>query len=660
MWGFKMKSAIIAMSLVASCISGCANQSASNTPKAINEVRILSIGHESVITFEDTSAPGPGGTKEASTPTPTDIYIPVTALVPSTVANANLSVQVSGSRPIALDQYALVDTRFDSAARSKARYLDITPRAADERLRQYEATIPRAPGPAPEEHKMRAPAAGIAGLAGVAVRISGEYLRGMREGDRICVQLEYDGNLFESPPKETKDLVAPNDAKNLVIPIRTFRGAASRTFTFYSSGKFHDDKTKFNVPIYSIAAFPVPDSEVNKLFGRNVALDFYVIRLSVRNSDQQDWLLTTGMIRASGRAMVEPTDGTPRFSMPVAVSPQAREHVYAVMERQEVTEVRSVAFRAMTFAGALATALANGFSWGDDAIRGIGIYTGVGVPEGQKLWPDLYPAYKRNLVNYAMAAHVKVPRTSTSTASFIFFSKRDVETLVLDSNLFGKATEGRLEWLSPSPFDKRGEETPNSYVISLAVDSLDIPYEIVVLPDQPVNEPLINLANAKQAAITAASDHFNRASTQAKAALVVLNDITDSGMASIADAKLAALTKQVQTAADAFVLARDSSSKEQAEANAALGAAAAKAATDQGSMIAALRDLSGARAALAKSVIKPDDSSGADTKNALAKAIDDAVAAIASATGTEAESKAIQAAKKAAKDATTFAKEHAI
>jgi hypothetical protein len=183
------------------------------------------------------------------------------------------------------------------------------------------------------------------------------------------------------------------------------------------------------------------------------------------------------MIRASGTAMVEPANPIePAFAVPVTVAPHSLQQVYSILTDEEVEQPRSRLFRGLEFVGALAAAAQGTFSFGAQAAKNVALFTGIVVPEGKKLWPDRWPGYQRNLVNYAMPDLLKVPSGSVVDHKFLFFSKKDVDGLISDANLFTVTDDTGVS--RPISGERAGAK-PKTFVISLAFDTLDVRFERV-------------------------------------------------------------------------------------------------------------------------------------------------------------------------------------
>ena len=277
---------------------------------------------------------------------------------------------------------------------------------------------------------------------------------------------------------------------------------ATRKFTIYEVNDYREQVLERRVPTHDIRAFPLPEDEISKLFGPLVADNFFVVRLSLRNTQDTDKLVSTGMIVASGRAVVEPldekTDGKPQtspisFTVPVEVVPQSATQMYTILDDRGPLQTRSIVLRTLEFVGALATAATAGFTGSTTVSKAVGLFTGVAIPETRKWWTDPWPAYKRNIVAYAMPDLVKIPRNSVSGHKYIFFSKNKIETLITDHLMFGpfegpsllQKTFGAL-WDRPKPLRPTH---PNIAIISLAFDNFDIPFEAISGPPQVVARP---------------------------------------------------------------------------------------------------------------------------------------------------------------------------
>lgn len=247
---------------------------------------------------------------------------------------------------------------------------------------------------------------------------------------------------------------------------------SSRKFTLFQESDYRSKYEKARVSPNDINAFPLPEREAQDLFGPKIAKNYFVVRLSLRNSQNVDKLVNTGMIKASGRALVETTDKKPekrlRFTVPIEIAPHSKEQIYTVLDDTSVNETRSVVFRTLEFAGTLASGYTLGFDASDTALRAIDFATGIGIPALNKLWVDRMPGYKRNVVNYGMNDLVKLPQNGTTSHKFLFFPRSKLEAIIIDQNSYGDSLPRDL-----------GFKQPNTYIAYLTFDNMDIPFEDV-------------------------------------------------------------------------------------------------------------------------------------------------------------------------------------
>ncbi len=255
------------------------------------------------------------------------------------------------------------------------------------------------------------------------------------------------------------------------------KSIARRVFIAYESDAFRAQVLRSRIRPDDINAFPLPNNDVEALFGPLIARSYFVVRVSVRNTESDAKIISTGMIRASGTAMIDPQVEGPSFSVPVSVVPHSLTQIYSVLTDEEVDQPRHLTFRALEFIGALAAGAQGVFNFGVQAAKNVALFTGIVVPEGKKLWPDRYPGYQRNVVNYAMQDLVKVPANSVMDHKFLFFSKKELDGLVSDPNLFRSlsTTEQALGLVLAG--DRRTRSKPDAFVIALAFDTLDIRFE---------------------------------------------------------------------------------------------------------------------------------------------------------------------------------------
>jgi hypothetical protein len=253
---------------------------------------------------------------------------------------------------------------------------------------------------------------------------------------------------------------------------------ARRIFTLYEV----DDYRKVlegRVPINDIDAFPLPEAEARYLFGKLIANNYFVVKLSLRNSGSEDKLVNVGMISATGSAIVKPQDDSkPTYIVPIQIPPQSPIQVYAILDEQADFQPRSWVFRSLQFIGALGTATITSYTHIPSYVsKGVPIFTGVAIPAAEQLWPDTWPGYERNLVNFSLPELVKISKLSTTPPKYIFFSKKDLELLISDPTMFDNS--------SFVPFSTKAitdSKPPAVRVVSLAFDNLDIPFETVTTP----------------------------------------------------------------------------------------------------------------------------------------------------------------------------------
>jgi hypothetical protein len=251
---------------------------------------------------------------------------------------------------------------------------------------------------------------------------------------------------------------------------------ASRSMTVYETNDYADKFLATRVKPYNIKAFPLPKEETRVLFGPIIADNFFAVRLSVRNDTTADKLISTGMILASGRAIVDPGEKGNSFTLPIEITPQGLEQVYTTLDDEEVNQFRPRVFRGLEFVGALATGINVAFGSSVDLTEGLSLFTGIFIPESKKFWNDRHPRYERNIVSFAMQDLTKVPRGSVIGHKYIFFSKNKIETIINDPNLVGPFKSG-FKLIERSLSDQ--PEPPNAAIISVAFDNLDIPFENV-------------------------------------------------------------------------------------------------------------------------------------------------------------------------------------
>ncbi len=256
-----------------------------------------------------------------------------------------------------------------------------------------------------------------------------------------------------------------------------------------------------------IRAFPMSEVVARDVFGAVVAKNYLVVAVRLYNRSDMDRVVTVGMITARGQALVVPpvpsnSESPPAFNVPVAVSPARSSLVYSHVADEQTNEPRNVVFRTMKFVGAVATALVSPFDLTDDFLKGVSIFTGILIPEGEKLWPERVGGNLRNLVTFGFPDVIKVPK-GASAGGVLFFPKNELHSLVTAAEYFElyKSRFGRFEL-----------EHPAQFVAGLEVNSMDILFENTVNPNEidALKERLSRAAGAADnTAITDVAQRFN-------------------------------------------------------------------------------------------------------------------------------------------------------
>lgn len=267
---------------------------------------------------------------------------------------------------------------------------------------------------------------------------------------------------------------------------------ARRTFTLYSTEDYRQVLAQRIQP-ENFVAFPLPDEEAKVLFGSYVRDNYYVVQLSVRNTATDSKVISTGMIRANGTAVILPGSCKPGeafqvgftgggqdnggaysagptladncteggYSVPLVVAPQSLQQVYKAMTTKEQFLTRAWVFRSLEFGGAVASGLSGVVNLGTQAVKGIGLFTGVGLPEGKKLWPDTLGDHQENLVNFGMPELIKVAPNAVVDNRFLFFPKKDIVGALADPARADLGSASRVK------------------LVEVRFDDLDIRYETV-------------------------------------------------------------------------------------------------------------------------------------------------------------------------------------
>lgn len=294
------------------------------------------------------------------------------------------------------------------------------------------------------------------GSGALTIQLGDAYLGKLKTGDHLDVFIT-----VNTLPK----LQPENECRTVTY--------AHRRFTVYSVEDYRALVQSARVPAKDIQAFPLPPDEAEILFGPVVSKNFYAVRLSVRNTTGEDKLISTGMITASGRLLVVPETknacekvAPPAFTIPVEIAPQSLEQIYAMVDDEETDQLRSTVFRSLEFVGALAAATTGAYSDSNDLLTGVGLFTGVFIPELDRLWTDRWPGYERNVVNFSMPDLFKVPKGAVAGHKYVFFSKNKLEGIIADQQYFDVSFRDNLK-------------APYAAVAQVRFDSLDIPFENV-------------------------------------------------------------------------------------------------------------------------------------------------------------------------------------
>ncbi len=305
--------------------------------------------------------------------------------------------------------------------------------------------------------------------------------------EACCHDLQAIGQRLNELRSVYRDFIRTNTAFAPVV------ASASRHFILFSAADYRQKFLGSTIPLNEISAFPLPDAQVNRLFGPIVAKEFFVVALSISNFTDQDRLVDTGMIKAAGRALICPNDNTSlggptfNYTIPIEVVPQSTEQVYTMVSDSKAHEPREWIFRSLEFVGALATAAATGFSADLDLITGIGLFSGVAIPGAKSLWPDDVPGYLRNVIAFGMPDLVKINGKSTVGHKVLFFSKEKLQLMVSDPLQFQVAGHDGNAAL----------KAPDQFVVQLAFDSLMITYDNIASPTKGTVEE--RLASARRA-----------------------------------------------------------------------------------------------------------------------------------------------------------------
>ncbi|MEO5341706.1 MAG: hypothetical protein H7837_14545 [Magnetococcus sp. MYC-9] len=293
---------------------------------------------------------------------------------------------------------------------------------------------------------------------------------------------------------------------------------------------FRKEEQAKRFPFSDITATPLSPKEAHYLFGPLVAENYFVVKMALRNTTAHQRVLTTGMIRASGMALVEPAEGsaaeshareqeTPsplgaepnanadvppklyakRFTLPITVSPLGLTQIYKIMDDTYPHQGRSVFFRFFDFFGTLASTAATTYTASVDLVKGLGLLTGAVRPGLDKAWHDSWPTFRSNVVEFGMQDLVKVGKNSEVSQKFIFFSKNTIQAQLQDPSFFGRFSDTKVgglplmgnDWYNAFiPSDEREQpELPKAAVVSLFFNQLDIPFETIEDAKEDATKP---------------------------------------------------------------------------------------------------------------------------------------------------------------------------
>ncbi|MGC4098316.1 MAG: hypothetical protein QM706_14470 [Nitrospira sp.] len=343
--------------------------------------------------------------------------------------------------------------------------------------------------------------------------LKNDYLKTLASGDQLEIHAMVSQHDLPRVPPAQKAL---QKDKRVV-------SYATRTITFYTDQDYKTKVLSTKVPTHDIEAFPLPEEEVEKIYGPLVSDNFYVVDLSLRNRNNTAKLVNTGMILANGRAKVTKkqektetkektkekeeidTASTPEYTIPVSAVPRSATLMYTFLDDEAVEQPRAKFFRGLELVGALAAAATAPFG-GMVANQAVNLFTGVFIPSANKALPDRWPDFKRNIVNNAMPDLLKIPGNSVAGHKHLFFSKNKIDTLISDQGMFDARYSDRygnyfdLKWAVPPSYElyyllylpvtgaldlrdfrnKPQNGAPSTKIISLQFDNLDIPFEEVV------------------------------------------------------------------------------------------------------------------------------------------------------------------------------------
>ena len=255
--------------------------------------------------------------------------------------------------------------------------------------------------------------------------------------------------------------------------------ADSRTFILYTKEAYRTDILAHQLEVQNITAFPLPQKEAAQLFGDFAADNYYAIRLTLTNPTDKDQLVSLGMIKAYGRALVTPPEdvGKP-FTKSIDVAPQSQQQVYAMILDNKPYRKREWIFRTLDLVGALASAAGPAYKASADFTRATALYAGTALPGAKTLWPDPVVFYLANVMNFAMPDLVKVPKGGSIDGKYLFFSKGQLQAVLQDPTLsYAKAKLNKINKDTKLDF--------SAPVVFLSFDTLQVPFENTTIGAAP-------------------------------------------------------------------------------------------------------------------------------------------------------------------------------
>mgnify|MGYP000384720305 CR=1 FL=1 len=252
--------------------------------------------------------------------------------------------------------------------------------------------------------------------------------------------------------------------------------SVTRHFTLRETQKYRDEVVVTMAPFNDVRAFPMSSEIVEEVFGHAIDDNYYVIAIRVYNRTPHDRVITAGMITAHGRLVALGPGGIdqPILAMPVQISPVQTTLAYANVDARRDYTTRNWVFRSLAFGGALATGSAAAFEFNDTWTSAVSLFTGIFIPQGQKLWPDPTSGHLANIVTFGMPDTVKVA-AGASAGGVLFFAKRELHSMVGQAEYLNLGASGGL-----NP-DLKVEQPPQ-FIAGLEVNSINVQFENTISP----------------------------------------------------------------------------------------------------------------------------------------------------------------------------------